>query len=251
MTTTFRIHHHDGTLGAAATPAGEGYDASSGTAPVYVDGYTNQALRWTSGAAAAYLGDNLLAGYYDFILRLPTAPPGSDLGFILLQNSTGGAVGSLVVNSAGKLVIYTGQTAIVATSTTTLAVGAWHRLKYHCDADGQELRIFTDPAGSTPAETLTGASSGIATAKMHLGNPWTGKRGVTGDTVDLDEVQVSDGWIVPAPPATNLKIRIGGVAVPAIKRVRINGVGVTVTESISAGAVGDASLFSDTFSDTF
>lgn len=348
--TILRTHHHDGTVGASATAAGEGYDALTGTAPIYVTGgYRNQALRWTSGAAAAYLADNLTAGYFGCYLRLPTARPLSDLGLILLQNSAGAAVGSLVVSSSGQLVLYTGQASVVATSTTALTTGAWYRLEYHCDADGQTLKIFTDPASATAAETLTGATTGSATAKMHVGNPWTGKPGTTGDTVDIDEFVDADAWpnlgntaptanagtdqagiaagatvtldgtgssdpdvgdtityawtqtagdtvtlssataaqptftapstsspqtltfsltvtdshgtastpdtvnvgVLAAPATSNLKIRIGGVAVPAVKLVRINGAAVAVTESISAGAVGDASLFSDTFSDTF
>lgn len=235
-----RTHHHDGTVGASATAAGEGYDASSGTAPVYVAGYLNQALRWTSGAAAAYLGDNLVAGYYDFILRLPVALPGSDLGFILCQNSSGGAVGSLVVSNAGKLVVYNGQSSVVATSATTLTPGAaaWYRLKYHCDADGQELRIFTNPSGATPDETLTGASSGVATAKMHLGNPWTGKRGTTGDLVDLDEVQVSDDWTTGSTPAAGT----AALAIVAAGAGRATAGGAAAILMAAAGSAASAAV---------
>lgn len=70
-----------------------------------------------------------------------------------------------------------------------------------------------------------------------------------GATSAPDTVNIS---VLAAAPTSNLKIRIGGVAVPAVRRVRINGIGVPVTTSIATSApAGDASVFSDTYTGTY
>lgn len=228
--TILRTHHHDGTVGTTASSATEGYDTFSGTNPTYVaSGITNQALEWTSGAAAAYFQDNVAGGYILSWVKIPTLP-GSDLAPILMLDSSSVNLGAVVITSAGKVTIYSGLTTLQATSTTTLTAGTWYWLAWHCDGGSQELRIGVS-GSATPVETITGSAAAGVAGRYRIGNPWTGKRGATGNTIDLDEVQVGDAWISPnfnTAPTANAGPDQTNVAAGAT--VTLNGTGSTDPE---------------------
>jgi hypothetical protein len=65
----------------------------------------------------------------------------------------------------------------------------------------------------------------------------------TPETVNID--------VLAATPSTNLKLRVGGAWVPAVEKVRIGGVWLPVIEQIVSGASSDASVFTDTYVDTY
>lgn len=200
--TILRTHHHDGTVGTSATAAGEGYDILTGTAGVYVaGGVINQALRWTTGAAAAYFGDNLAGGYCTFYVRFPAALPTAEMVIASATDASAVGLGALSVDTTGKVKMYSGAAAtLVATGTTVLSVNTWYRIEWHCDGGSQEVKLFTQ-TGTTTLDDLTGAAAAGTSGKQRFGQPINGKKGNTGDEVDLDEVQIGNAWIdLAAPP---------------------------------------------------
>lgn len=160
------------------------------------------------------------------------------------------------INDAWPNAGNTAPTANAGTDQSGVAAGATVTLdgsgSSDPDAGDTITYAWTQTAGTTVTLSSTTAAQPTFTApSTGSAQTLTFSLVVTdshGATSAPDTVNVG---VLAAPVSSNLKIRIGGVAVPAVKFVRINGTAVAVTESISAGAVGDASLFSATFSETF
>lgn len=210
--TVIRVHHCDGTAGTASSAAGEGFTSLTGTAPNYTaSGYSGTCLEWPAHASGtvAYYQDTLSNPFVGFYLRVPSTLTAA--AAVASGQASGSSQGSLIVNIDLTLSIYSGLGTKIATSATKLTVGSWARIEWNIAATTQELRIFTDPAGTTPTETLTGASGGTAMNQWRFGSYWGAQ---TGGPVDLDEITVCDAWPdmgVATPPGNGRKIYLGGV----------------------------------------
>lgn len=224
-------HHCDGTAGTASSAAGEGFTKLTGTAPDYVaGGYIGTALTFP-GAATAYYQDNLTNQYLGFYVRR-TGNPATGANFAMAATSGGTSCAALTITTAGKIAAWSSLSTNIATSTSTITDGNWHRIEWNVTATTQEVRIFLDPTATTPTETLTGASNGTL-AQWRYGIAWAANNA---GPFDLDEITVCDAWPnmgVTTPPPSGPVVRgviSGGVEVAAtIRGVIQAGVEVAAT----------------------
>jgi hypothetical protein len=138
------------------------------------------------------------------------------------------------------------QTNIAAGATVTLDGSG------SSDSDGTIASYaWTQTAGTTVTPSSTSAAQPTFTApSTGSAQTLTFSLVVTdnlGATSTADTVNIG---VLAAPPASNLKLRVGGVFVAAVEKVRIGGVLTAVTETI-LHAVGDLSVYSDTYADTY
>ena len=158
--------------------------------------------------------------------------PGSTLR--ITQARSGSTVrGSIGINPAGLVVVLDASGSIILTSTTAITAGQWFRLEGFITGNastGQiQVKIFTNPDGVIPDETLTTAATintGGTIDRWEAGNPSS----VASYTMWLDDLSLSP------PNGTAQEVISAGAGTTSVRVI-----GTTAQETI-AGVAGTASV---------
>lgn len=151
-------------------------------------------LQWIDGA------DTAAACYLRAYIRAAT--PTSNMRFIHVNGSGGTQAFALQWRTSGVLRLLDSVSANMAESTLTLPANQLVRVEVKVTpsttAGQAEVRVYTDPESTTPAETITTAASfnTLAAVGMWRFGPTAGAANYT---MSMDDAAVSfDDWIGPA-----------------------------------------------------
>lgn len=264
--TNYRNTAEYGTSGSTVTTGGSPSDgstawdtASIGSGATLIWDNTRAlngslSYKFTTGASAVtdYLGWStsvsmavpmgVSAAYYF------TAVPTAQVRILSLYQS-GTLQAAINITSTGKLQLFAGSA--VGTSTNTIPAGAWFRVELKIITSsatvGQaELRLFTDPYGTTPTETVTSA----ATINTLGGNPTEARFGIGTGQANvvaywMDELQASNTGYPPAPVLPTQTVSPTGIStaetfgstVVTTGAVTISPTGIASAEAFGAAQV--------------
>ena len=183
-------HLHTGTIGTAPTLEGEGYDTEQGGGRVYTAGGVGQpsSIRFPGGQVSRYADFNIVP-FIGTYFRLP-AMPAANVTPLRVVDAGGSSLAAVLVDTALRVGIYQGLNPEVDISAMALTIGTWYRFEWRVSGGTQELRIFATE-GSTPLETLTGASEPPEAGRWFVGTAWGAH---LGGPYDLGTTVLATDW---------------------------------------------------------
>lgn len=190
-------HPHEGTVGATATPAGEGYTALTGTAPTYVTSgiVGSTALRYGS-TAIGHLDDSYAAQTTDLFLRWYVKVVSHTTTAIVIADVNGTQIRirntDLVIWESGSV-----PAGVASGGTGTRPTdGSWYRMEWQVGTASSTLKVWNTPASTgAPDQTIVGTYS------VPIARPtrfFLGQTTVSGGVVDIDAAAVATQAIGPA-----------------------------------------------------
>lgn len=177
--------------------------------------FTTSTSATVSAKWIASITDTPVQAWSRFYLYMPSLPAATQI-MSTMSDTSGTAIGSVAITTSGAVRMLNTSGGTISTSTTTLATGAWNRLEYFMisgASTGQtEVKIFTSPDSTTPAETNTSGATQSMNGNDHARVLYGLNVNSTSYSIYMDSIGWSDaGYIGPDVPAVTAAWSTGTV----------------------------------------
>ena len=157
-------------------------------------------VRFAPSATTSALGHTFTgtvqAHYSRFYLRVETLPSATHTLHWRRDPGNTANPAEVRLTTTGALQLRNSSAVQVAITTTTIPTSQWVRVELATVSGTATVRLYLDPASTTPTEEISGAY-----ASLDLGRAGVGVQTSSTVTLNVDAYEGSDtGWVGPLPP---------------------------------------------------